>query len=81
GGGAYTDYCFDDIVEKEEEIGRQNALLPPYVTISLSEIENFPYQLVKKTPTSTALEAALSMTSGCTGAAFNILPSETGEPL
>ena len=81
GGGAYTDYCFDDIVEKEEEIGRQNALLPPYVTISLSEIENFPYQLVKKTPTSTALEAALSMTSGCTGTAFNILPSETGEPL
>lgn len=81
GGGAYTDYKFDDIVEKEEEIGRQNAFLPPYVTASLSEIENFPYQLIKKSPTSTALEAALSMTSGCTGAAFNILPFEPGKSL
>jgi len=81
GGGAYTDYRFDDIVEKQEQVGRQNAFLPSYVTISQYEIENFPYQLLKKTPTSTALEAALSMTSGCTGAAFNILPSETGESL
>ncbi len=81
GGGAYTDYRFDEIVEKSEQIGRQNAYLPHYVTISQSEIENFPYQILKKTPTSTALEAALTMTSGCTGAAFNILPTETGEDL
>jgi len=81
GGGAYTDYRFDEIVEKCEQTGRQNAYLPKYVTKSQYEIENFPYQVIKKTPASTAIEAAWSMTSGCTGAAFNILPWETGEPL
>ena len=81
GGGAYTDYKFDDIVEKAEQTGRQNAFLPSFVTESHYEIESFPYQIVKKTPTSTALEAAWAMTSGCTGAAFNILPWESKEPL
>ena len=81
GGGAYTDYRFDEIVEKAEQTGRQNAYLPSCVTKSHYEIENFPYQLVKKTPTSTALEAAWAMTSACTGAAFNILPWESKEPL
>jgi len=81
GGGAYTDFTYDEIVAKTEEIGRQNAYLPSYVNIVLSEIENFPYNLLKKTPKSTAFEAAMTMTVGCTGAAFNILPSETGEPM
>lgn len=81
GGGAYMDYNFDDLVEKAEQIGRQNAYLPEYVTLCHSEIENFPYQLIKKTPTSTAAEATLHMVSGCTGAAYNILPSETLEPV
>lgn len=81
GGGAYTDSNYEEILEKQEQIGRQNAYLPAYVTTVQSEIENFPYQLLKKTPKSTAMEAAMSMTVGCTGAAFNILPSETGEPL
>ena len=81
GGGAYTDYTFDEIVAKGEEIGRQTAYLPKNVEIIQSEIENFPYQLLKKTPVSTALESAWSMTCGCTGAAFNILPSESNEPL
>lgn len=80
GGGAYTDYNFDLIVKKGEELARQNVYLPPYVFSRQSEIENFPYQLIKKTPTSTALEAAWSMTCGCTGAAFNILPGESWEP-
>lgn len=81
GGGAYTDLSFDDIVEKGEQIGRQNAYLPDYVTIIQSEIENFPYNLIKKTPTSTAAESLLHMISGCTGAAWNIWPSETLEPV
>lgn len=81
GGGAYNDFRFDDIVEKAEQIGRQNAYLPEYVTINQSEIENFPYQLTRKTPTSTAAEATLHMISGCTGAAYNILPSESMEPV
>lgn len=81
GGGAYTDYSFEDIVEKGEQVGRQNAYLPDYVTIIQSEIENFPYNLIKKTPTSTAAESLLHMISGCTGAAWNIWPSETMEPV
>lgn len=81
GGGAYDDYRFDDIMAKAEQIGRQNAYLPEYVTMRQSEIENFAYELIKKTPVSTALEAAWDMTAGCTGAAFNILPSETNEPI
>lgn len=81
GGGAYTDYCFDEIVRKIGQVGRQCALLPSFVTVIREETENFPYQLLKKTPTSTALEGAWSMTAGCTGAALNILPSEAGEPL
>ena len=81
GGGAYTDYSFDAIVEKSEQIGRQTAYLPDYVTQIQSEIENFPYQLIKKTPVSTAAEVVLHMFNGCSGAALNILPSETGEPL
>ena len=81
GGGAYTDYCYGEIVKKAEEAGRQNAYLPENVTIRQYELENFPYQLLKKSPESTALEAAWCMTAGCTGAAFNIVPSETGEPV
>ncbi len=81
GGGAYTDDRFDEILEKTEQAGRQNALLPAYATTRHYEIECFPYQLITKTPTSVALEAAWSMTSGCTGAAFNMLPSETDEPI
>ena len=81
GGGSYVDYCYDEIVKKSEETGRQNAYLPDYVTVVQYELENFPYQLIKKTPVSTALETAWSMTVGCTGGAFNMLPSETGEPI
>ncbi|MDD4774432.1 MAG: hypothetical protein PHZ09_12655 [Eubacteriales bacterium] len=81
GGGAYTDYSIYDFIHKAREIGRQSARLPAYVTVIQSEIENFPYQLIKKSPVNTVTESLLYMTTGCTGAAFNILPSETGEPV
>lgn len=81
GGGTYTDYNFTEVVEKSAQLGRQNSCLPDYVEIVQSEIENFPYNLIKKTPMSTALESAWHMTAGCTGAALNILPSETDEPI
>ncbi|MBR6555878.1 MAG: hypothetical protein IKT60_00455, partial [Clostridia bacterium] len=81
GGGAYEDFNFETVVQKVEGIGRQNAYLPAYVTTIQHEIENFPYQTIKKTPRSTALEAFMAMTVGCNGAAFNILPSETMESL
>ncbi len=79
GGGAYNDTKFDAIVEKQEQTGRQTAYLPDYVTTVQYELENFPYQLLNKTPKSTAVEAAMCMTVGCTGTAFNILVGESGE--
>lgn len=81
GGGAYEDFNFDQINQKIEAFGRQSAYLPEYVTCIVSEIENFPYQTIKKTPRSTVFEGVMSMSAGCTGAAFNILPSETLESL
>lgn len=81
GGGAYSDYKFDEIVDKGECAGRQNAYLPEYVELIQYELENFPYELLKKTPVSTALEAAWAMTCGCTGTAFNMIPCESGESI
>lgn len=81
GGGSYTDEAPDELVEKSSQIGRQAAYLPDYTESIQSELENFPYQLLKKSPRSTALEAAMHLSTGCTGTAFNILPSETGEPV
>jgi len=74
GGGAYTDEPLYGLIEKSHQIGRQVSLLPPYVRIIQSEIENFPYQTIKKSPVATALEAASHIAAGCTGAAYNILP-------
>jgi hypothetical protein len=51
GGGAYTDDTLDELVEKSAQIGRQAAYLPDYVESIQSELENFPYQLLKKSPT------------------------------
>lgn len=74
GGSAYTDMVPKEFITKSDEIGRQVSLLPQYVKIIQSEIENFPYQLLKKSPKITAFEAALYITSGCTATAFNIIP-------
>ncbi len=81
GGGVYTDYSIEEFLNKLRDIGIQNANLPEYITVIQSEIENFPYQLIKKGPFFTALEGLLYMTAGCTGTAFNILPGETLEPI
>ena len=79
GGGAYNDNTLYHLIEKSHQIGRQVSLLPPYVEIVQSEIENFPYQMLKKSPAATALEAASHIAAGCTGAAWNVLPALTGE--
>jgi len=51
-----------------------------------SEIENFPYQRLKKAAHTTALESAAYIAAGCTGTAFNVLqmcdePLDEYEPL
>ena len=62
------------------------SVLPANITVIQSEIENFPYQRLKKAASITALEAASHIAAGCTGAAFNVLsfydePLDEYEPL
>lgn len=82
GGGAYTDRPFAEQLEKARQIGRQCARLPSYVFSVQSEIENFPYRVLQKSPRATALEVLLHTAAGCTGAALNVLPNApNGEPV
>lgn len=80
GGGFYNDDRLGELVEKAHAIGRQVALLPESVVSIQSEIENFPYQRLKKAACVVALEAAAHQAAGCTGVAFNVL-SMYDEPL
>jgi hypothetical protein len=80
GGGFYSDENLSELTAKSHEIGRQVSLLPPTVRTIQSEIENFPYQRLKKAARTTSLEAASHIAAGCTGAAFNVL-SMYEEPL
>jgi hypothetical protein len=86
GGGNYTDEWLDGIAQKAHQIGRQIVLLPPSVASIQSEIENFPYQRLRKSAHATAVESAAYIAGGCTGAAFNVLsmyeePLDEYEPL
>jgi hypothetical protein len=80
GGGYYEDSVTTGLVGKSHDIGRQIAFLPASVTSIQSEIENFPYQRLKKAAQITVVEAAAHLGAGCTGAAFNVL-SGNDEPL
>lgn len=80
GGGAYREDRLDDFTDKAHAMGRQVALLPARVQIIQSEVESFPYQRLKKSVHSTAMEAAAYIAAGCTGTAFNVL-SMYDEPL
>lgn len=73
GGGFYEDTWTGGLAGKSHDIGRQVSWLPASVVSIQSEIENFPYQRLKKAANVTALEAASHMGAGCTGAAFNVL--------
>ncbi|MGN6437394.1 MAG: hypothetical protein ACTHMM_12720 [Agriterribacter sp.] len=80
GGGYYHDGQTAELAGKSHDIGRQVSMLPKEVVVIQSEIENFPYQRMKKAASITALEAASHIAAGCTGAAFNVL-SFYDEPL
>lgn len=80
GGGFYEDSSPGGLVGKSHDVGRQVAFLPPSVLSIQSEIENFPYQRLKKAAHITAVEAASHLAAGCSGAAFNVL-SGNDEPL
>ncbi len=80
GGGFYTDECLVGLAEKAHDIGRQVSQLPKSLKVIECEIENFPYQLLRKSATATVNEAAAHMGAGSTGAAFNVL-SQRPDPL
>lgn len=73
GGGFYDQFWMMGLFDKSQQIGRQVALLPPEVVVVQSEIENFPYQPLKKSAYVTTLEAVAHIAAGCTGAAFNVV--------
>jgi lysophospholipase L1-like esterase len=73
GGGFYSDEATNGLAQKAHAIGRQVSILPPSVVTIQSEIENFPYQRLKKAAHIVSLEASAHIAAGCTGAAFNVL--------
>lgn len=77
GGGFYTDEHPREMYGKACDIGRQVAALPEFVTIIQSEIENFPYQPLRKSAQTNALEATAYIFSGCTGSAWNTLGQDS----
>jgi hypothetical protein len=75
GGGFYSDDAYMGLVEKAHDVGRQVSQLPEKVHVIQSEIENFPYQRLRKSVAVTLLEAAAHMAAGAAGPAFNIIGS------
>ena len=80
GGGFYHDGNTAELAGKSHDIGRQVSQLPDDVLSIQSEIENFPYQALKKAANIVVLEACSHIAAGCTGAAYNVL-SMNDEPL
>ena len=80
GGGFYSDESPLGLVSKAHDLGRQVSALPPEIQVIESELENFPYQLLRKSVHTAAVEAATDMAVGTTATAFNVL-SMYPEPL
>jgi hypothetical protein len=78
GGGFYSDHVPGDLVQKSHEIGRQVSLLGEQVLTIQSEVENFPYQRLRKSGQITSVESASHIAAGCTGTAFNVISMSTG---
>jgi hypothetical protein len=73
GGGFYTDAAPLEMHTKALECGRQRAILPASVTDVQYELENFPYQRLKKSATAVVNECTFALGHGLNGVAFNML--------
>jgi hypothetical protein len=73
GGGFYTDAAPLEMLEKALECGRQRVLLPTSLTDVQYELENFPYQRLKKSAQAVVSESSLALAYGLNGVAFNML--------
>ena len=76
GGGVYTDFHITDVLDKANRISMQIRDLPAFANRIESEIENFPYQSLKKSPSFTVFESFIYQAAGCTGTAYNVLSKE-----
>ena len=76
GGGFYDDARPYELIDKAHSIGRQIAGLPSYASIRPAEIENFPYQPLRKAAQTNVLEMTAYLFAGATGSALNILGEE-----
>lgn len=73
GGGFYSDATPMEMYRKAIECGWQRASLPAAVTDVQYELENFPYQRLKKSATAAVNECTLGLAYGLNGVAFNML--------
>ena len=73
GGGFYEDATPIAMVGKALSCGRQRASLPKGVSDVQYELENFPYQRLKKSATAVVDECSLALAYGLNGIAFNML--------
>ncbi len=77
GGGFYTDATPIEMLDKALECGRQAALLPAATADVQYELENFPYQRLKKSAPALVNECSLALAYGLNGVAFNLLGTPT----
>jgi hypothetical protein len=77
GAGWYMDDCPAGLFEKALTLGATTAYARPERLASIQcEIENFPYQKLKKSVHLNMVESACYQAAGCTGIAYNILTME-----
>jgi len=77
GGGFYTDAMPREMLCKAHECGCQRAILPAGVTEVQYELENFPYQRLKKSARAVINECSLALAHGLNGVAFNMMGTAT----
>ena len=72
GGGAYTEFSSGEVLDKALRLSAQIRYLPPFADRVESEIENYPYHSLRKSPGFTAFESLVYLAAGCTGTTFNV---------
>ena len=72
GGGFYSDAAPMEMYRKAVDCGWQRSSLPAAVTDIQYELENFPYQRLKKSATAVVNECTLALAYGLNGVAFNL---------
>jgi hypothetical protein len=77
GGGFYSDATPIGMLGKAQDCGCQRASYPSAVTDVQYELENFPYQRLKKSATAVVNECSLALAYGMNGIAFNMLGTPT----